>query len=296
MNRVVVVFLSLTLFASCQPPEKVELLATTSVLADAARQILPESVMVTALMQSNIDPHSYKPVESDVAKLQNAKIILHNGLHLEGKMTDILEKMGQIKPVYAMSSTLRLPDLIETGVNSYDPHIWFDLNLWARCVEQLGGFLALQYPEHSNEIHERTVVYMNNLRQEHMRFATLLMKVPDSSRAMVTAHDAFSYFGRAYEIDVHGLQGVSTAAEFGVRDMRATAEFILQRGLHTVFTETSVNPKSMQALQEAVAQKGGEVRIGRPLYSDALGSEGTKEATLIGAFRYNTLQILTSFE
>ena len=121
MNRVVVVFLSLALFASCQPPEKVELLATTSVLADAARQILPESVMVTALMQSNIDPHSYKPVESDVAKLQNAKIILHNGLHLEGKMTDILEKMGQIKPVYAMSSTLRLPDLIETGVNSYDP-------------------------------------------------------------------------------------------------------------------------------------------------------------------------------
>lgn len=121
-------------------------------------------------------------------------------------MTDILEKMGQNKPVYAMSSTLRLPDLIETGANSYDPHIWFDLNLWARCVEQLGGFLALQYPEHSNEIHERTVVYVNNLRQEHARFASLLINVPDSSRAMVTAHDAFSYFGRAYQIDVRGLQ------------------------------------------------------------------------------------------
>tara|TARA_B100000768_G_scaffold60688_1_gene58741 strand:+ start:1178 stop:2068 length:891 start_codon:yes stop_codon:yes gene_type:complete len=296
MKKIIILIFSWALLTGCQPPEKVELLATTSVLADAARQILPESVEVTALMQSNIDPHSYKPVESDVAKLQNAKIILHNGLHLEGKMTDILEKMGQNKPVYAMSSSLRLPDLIETGANSYDPHIWFDLNLWARCVEQLGGFLALQYPEHSNEIHERTIVYVNNLRQEHRRFTTLLMKVPDSLRAMVTAHDAFSYFGRAYEIEVRGLQGVSTAAEFGVRDMRATAEFILQRGLHTVFAETSVNPKSIEALQEAVAQKGGEVRIGLPLYSDALGNEGTTEATLIGAFRYNALQILTSFE
>ncbi|MEK9998306.1 MAG: zinc ABC transporter substrate-binding protein, partial [Cryomorphaceae bacterium] len=263
---------------------------------DAARQILPEEIQVVALMQSNIDPHSYKPVESDVAKLNSATIVLHNGLHLEGKMTDILEKVGRSKPVYAMSSALKQNDLIEVGPNVHDPHIWFDLNLWARCVEGLGGFLALQYPEHSDDIIANTERYASELRTAHADFATALMDVSDSNRAMVTAHDAFSYFGRAFAIEVKGLQGVSTAAEFGVNDMRSTAEFIIERELTTVFTETSVNSKSIEALKEAVEQKGGEVKLGEPLFSDALGEQGTSEATLIGAFKYNTTQILNSLK
>ncbi|MGB2413588.1 MAG: metal ABC transporter solute-binding protein, Zn/Mn family, partial [Schleiferiaceae bacterium] len=253
-------------------------------------------IQVVALMQSNIDPHSYKPVESDVAKLNSATIVLHNGLHLEGKMTDILDKVGRSKPVYAMSSALKQNDLIEAGPNVYDPHIWFDLNLWARCVEGLGGFLALQYPEHSDDIIANTERYAAELRSAHADFATALMDLPDSNRAMVTAHDAFSYFGRAFAIEVKGLQGVSTAAEFGVNDMRSTAEFIIERELTTVFTETSVNSKSIEALKEAVEQKGGEVKLGEPLFSDALGEKGTPEATLIGAFKYNTTQILNSLK
>lgn len=178
----------------------------------------------------------------------------------------------------------------------HDPHIWFDLNLWARCVEGLGGFLALQYPDHSDEIIANTERYAEELRGAHADFAAALMDVPDSNRAMVTAHDAFSYFGRAFAIEVKGLQGVSTAAEFGVNDMRSTAEFIIERELTTVFTETSVNSKSIEALQEAVEQKGGQVKLGEPLFSDALGEQGTSEATLIGAFNYNTTQILNSLK
>ena len=296
MKRLITLFFAAIMFSACQQQAPVEVLATTSVMADAARQILPEEIQVVALMQSNIDPHSYKPVESDVAKLNSATIVLHNGLHLEGKMTDILEKVGRSKPVYAMSSALKQNDLIEVGPNVHDPHIWFDLNLWARCVEGLGGFLALQYPEHSDDIIANTERYASELRTAHADFATALMDVSDSNRAMVTAHDAFSYFGRAFAIEVKGLQGVSTAAEFGVNDMRSTAEFIIDRELTTVFTETSVNSKSIEALKEAVEQKGGQVKLGEPLFSDALGEQGTPEATLIGAFKYNTTQILNSLK
>ena len=279
----------------CTPEPAIAVLCTTSVVADAARILLPEEISVQALMQSNIDPHSYKPVESDVAKLSNARIILHNGLHLEGKMTDILEKLGQQKPVHAMSSALQSHDLIKVGPNTYDPHIWFDLQLWDRCVGELADFLMDQFPEHRQAIEQNAMDYFSELALAHDEMIRATNKVPDSLCAMVTAHDAFSYFGRAYGIEVHGLQGISTAAEFGIKDMSTTAQFILDRGLSTVFVETSVNSKSIEALQEAVAQKGGKVEIGAPLYSDALGEQGTPEASLLGAFRHNTTQILKSF-
>lgn len=296
MKRILPLFLSLFIFTGCEPAPSIEVLATTSVVADAARQLLPEEVEVVALMQSNIDPHSYKPVESDVAKLQRAKVILHNGLHLEGKMTDILEKMGINKPVHAMSEPLNVEDLIKVGPNTYDPHIWFDLQLWDRCVGELSFFLMDQFPEHKEAIQKNAMDYFRELATAHEDFVRAINEVPDSLRAMVTAHDAFSYFGRAYSIEVRGLQGVSTAAEFGVKDMSQTADFIIEHNLSAVFTETSVNPKSIQALQEAVAQKGGNVSIGEPLYSDALGEAGTPEATLIGAFKHNTNQIIKSFK
>ena len=280
---------------ACTPEPSIDVLCTTSVVADAARQLLPEEISVQALMQSNIDPHSYKPVESDVAKLSNAGVILHNGLHLEGKMTDILEKVGRQKPVYAMSSALQSHDLIEVGPNTYDPHIWFDLQLWNRCVGELALILKGEFPQHSAAIDSNAMDYFSELVAAHDEFVLAINEVPDSVRALVTAHDAFSYFGRAYGIEVHGLQGISTAAEFGIRDMTSSAQFILDRNLSTVFIETSVNSKSIEALQEAVEQKGGKVRIGAPLFSDALGAEGTPEATLIGAFTHNTTQILKSF-
>ena len=293
--RKLVLFTTLVLTLSCSKAPSIDVLCTTSVVADAARQLLPDDIVVEALMQSNIDPHSYKPVESDVAKLSNAGLILHNGLHLEGKMTDILEKLGEQKPVHAMSSALRMHELIEVGPNTYDPHIWFDLQLWERCVGKLSFFLIDQFPEHTEAIEENAMNYYKALLTAHNEMTVAINVVPDSMRAMVTAHDAFSYFGRAYGIEVHGLQGISTAAEFGIKDMTESAQFILDRGLSTVFIETSVNAKSIEALREAVAQKGGEVRIGEALYSDALGEKGTPEATLIGAFKHNTAQLLKSF-
>jgi manganese/zinc/iron transport system substrate-binding protein len=294
MRKFLVLAIAAMTFGCAREPS-IEVLCTTSVVADAARQLLPEDIAVEALMQSNIDPHSYKPVESDVAKLSNAGLILHNGLHLEGKMTDILEKLGKQKPVHAMSSALSNHELIEVGPNTYDPHIWFDLKLWERCVGELSFFLIDQFPEHTEAIEENAMNYFEALLTAHDEMILAIKVVPDSMRAMVTAHDAFSYFGRAYGIEVHGLQGVSTAAEFGIKDMTESAQFILDRSLSTVFIETSVNAKSIEALQEAVVQKGGEVRIGEALYSDALGEKGTPEATLIGAFKHNTAQLLKSF-
>lgn len=283
-------------FTGCNPPEQVEVLATTSVVADAARHILPEDIGVVALMHSNIDPHSYKPVESDVQKLQSAKVVLHNGLHLEGKMTDILEKLGRQKPVHAMSEGLQEQELISVGPGTHDPHIWFDLQIWAKCVADLAQFLAEQYPSRAQEIMDNADQYSAELLEAHQTFLMELASVDSSDRAFVTAHDAFSYFGRAYGLEVHGLQGISTVAEFGIKDLSALAQFIVDQKLKTVFVETSVNPRSMEALREAVQQKGGQVEIGEPLFSDALGDQGTPEATLIGAFKHNTHQILKSFK
>ena len=281
---------------SCHSQESVDVLCTTSIMADAAKHLLPEEVKVEALMDSNIDPHSYKPVESDVAKLSNARIILHNGLHLEGKMVGILEKLGSEKRFYAMSRTLQPQHLIAVAPNTYDPHIWFDLQLWNRCMGELASFLIDQFPEYRKTIEQKAMDYFSELVYAHDEMIRASNKTPDTLRAMVTAHDAFSYFGRAYGIEVHGLQGISTAAEFGIKDMSISAQFILDHHLTTIFAETSVNPKSIQALQEAVAQKGGQVTIGTPLYSDALGPQGTPEATLLGAFQHNTNAILKSFE
>lgn len=296
MKALIKFLLPITLLVSCEAPKGAEVLATTSVVADAARQLLPPEVEVQALMQSNIDPHSYKPVEKDVHAINSAQIVLHNGLHLEGKMTEILEKVSLTKPVYEMSESLTSLELITVGPNVFDPHIWFDLKLWERCVSELALFLIEQYPEYSVIIESRSEAYSAKLLNAHNTFYKKSNEIPDSLRAIVTAHDAFSYFGRAYGVKVKGLQGVSTAAEFGVKDMSNTADFIVKTGLNTVFTETSVNSKSIEALQEAVEQKGGKVRLGKPLYSDALGEQGTKEATLIGAFKYNTTQILNSWK
>lgn len=295
MKKWIVAALGALVFWSCATEPVAPVLATTSIVADAARELLPESIEVAALMSSNIDPHSYKPVESDVAKLAQSIIILHNGLHLEGKMTDILEKLAAQKPVFAMSDALDPAALIEAGPGVYDPHIWFDLDLWATSVEGLSAFLQEVYPEHAQEIGANEVRYTAALREASANFKRALADIPDSTQAMVTAHDAFSYFGRAYGIQVRGLQGISTAAEFGIKDVSQTATFIMERGLSTVFAETSVNPKSIQALQEAVQQMGGEVRIGEALFSDALGEQGTPEASLIGAFQHNTNELLKSF-
>lgn len=292
-----ILFLSVLFLAtSCVENTNYQVVATTSVVADAARQLLPPEVEVQALMSSNIDPHSYKPVERDVHLLNGAQVVLYNGLHLEGKMVEVLKKLEGQKPVFALGSVLEPEQLIEVGPQTYDPHIWFDLSLWKQAVLGLSTFLQQEFPEHAAVIAKNETVYVTQLQAAHDQFLEAASRVEPQQRAMVTAHDAFSYFGRAYGIDVRGLQGVSTVAEFGIKDLTATAQFILERQLNTVFTETSINPKSMEALKEAVAQKGGNLQLGEPLFSDALGTPGTPEATLLGAFEHNTKQVLKSFE
>ncbi len=296
MRVIIQALLVAVLATSCTQTKEYQVVATTSVVADAARQLLPADVEVTALMSSNIDPHSYKPVERDVHVLQGAQVVLYNGLHLEGKMVEILEKLERQKPVFALGSALAPSKLIEVGPQTYDPHIWFDLALWGECVQGLSQFLQVQFPEHAEVIARNETAYLAQLRKAHEEFISALEHVPAEQRAMVTAHDAFSYFGRAYSIEVRGLQGISTVAEFGVKDLVETAQFILDHGLSTVFTETSVNPKSMEALKEAVEQKGGTLSLGEPLFSDALGTPGTAESTLLGAFAHNAAQVVKSFD
>ena len=277
--------------AGCQTtvadPEKVAVVATTSIIADAVREVGGDRVAVQVLMGPGIDPHKYIPTAGDLSKLAGAKIVFFNGLHLEGKMTDVLEKSGQAVPVargLAESELHKFDD-------AHDPHIWFDPLLWSRCVDVIAEELARLDPAHAGEYHERAESYAGRIRTEHAALEALAASLPKARRILVTSHDAFGYFGARYGFEVHGLQGVSTATETGLQDRQKLAAFLGKQRIPAVFGETSVPPKGLAAVLDSVkAEYGLAVKLvggDDALYSDALGPAGSPGATYLGMLRHN---------
>lgn len=264
---------------------------TTGLLADLLSQVGGDRVEVTALMGPGIDPHQYRPSAGDQTRLHQADLIVYHGLHLEGKMVDVLERLGQRKQkqmVLAASSfipTDQLRPAAEGYEGTHDPHVWFDVTLWMRVAVGLRDTLAELDPAHAEHYQRQAAAYLAQLEQLHQEVLTKVQTIPPSQRVLITAHDAFYYFGHRYGFEVRGLQGVSTASETSTRDVQALAKFIRQRQIRTIFAETSVPDQHLRALLQAV---GGEVRLSPiPLYSDALGEPGTPAANYIGMVRHN---------
>ncbi len=291
----IVVLFSLT--AGCQPahPEhgpndRLNIVATTSMIADLVSVIAGQDADVIGLMGPGVDPHLYKASEGDVARMANADAIFYNGLHLEGKMGEIFEQMHRLKPTHAVAEQ-SIPDslLIESElfVGNYDPHTWFDVMRWKRVAQYTGERLAELKPEHAESFKSRTTAYLSALDSLDAYIRTALQVIPEQQRVLVTAHDAFGYFGEAYGFEVRGLQGLSTATEAGTADVQALVSFIVERRIPAMFVETSVPARSIEAVQAAVRDRGFNVEIGGYLYSDALGSPDTPEATYIGTVRSN---------
>ena len=273
----------------------VKVVATTSMIADLAREIGGDRVTVEGLMGPGIDPHLYRPRESDVARLVGADVVLYNGLELEGKMGEVLEQVeGRGIVAEPVAEAIGEESLLAPAEfqGNPDPHVWMDVALWRRVSTAVADALAAVDPAHAETYVANAQAYQARLTELDAWVEDQVARVPPDRRVLVTAHDAFNYFGRAYGFEVRGLQGLSTATEAGTADVRDLAAFVAQRRIPAMFVESSVSQRSIQAVQRAVQDRGFDVRIGGSLFSDALGDAGTPEGTYEGMIRHNVSTIV----
>lgn len=276
-------------------PGKIRVVATTGMVADLARNVGGEHVTVTALMGAGVDPHLYKASARDLDRLRGADLVLYNGKGLEGKMGDILVKFARKKPVVAVTDAIADSRLLEPEEleGHYDPHVWFDVALWAETLDVVAKGLAEADPGRAEEFRRNAERYKKELQQLHAEVKEQLASIPKERRVLITSHDAFRYFGRAYDLEVRGLQGISTVDDPGVKDVRDLAAMIVQRGIKAVFVETSVSPKAIEAVKEWAGKQGHAVTIGGTLYSDAMG-DTPPDDTYVGMVRSNVRTVVNA--
>lgn len=277
---------------------KLNVVATISQIADVVKNVGGDHVQVNSLMGPGVDPHLYKATQGDIKKLENADMILYNGLNLEGKMADVFVQMASDKPThyvaeYVPTDSLREPPEFE---GHYDPHVWFDIQLWMTAVEKIKDALIDADPTNEKDYSANAENYLNKLKELDTYAKEEISKIPEGSRVLVTAHDAFGYFGDAYGMEVLGLQGISTDAEYGVKDVQNLVNILVERNVKAVFVESSVSSKAIEAVVAGAKERGHEVVIGGELFSDAMGPEGTEEGTYIGMFRHNVETIVSSLK
>lgn len=272
---------------------------TTSMITDLVKNIGGDQIVVNGLMGAGVDPHLYKASEGDVSKLSNADLIIYNGLHLEGKLVDIFDNMKRQKiNTIAISDALDKKQLIGSTLfaSNYDPHIWFDVANWEKITIYVADELSKALPAHKELFQANAEKYLEKLKVLNQEIQAEIATLPGDKRRLVTAHDAFSYFGKAYQFDVVGLQGLSTATEAGVQDVQKTANYIIDHRVKAVFIESSVPRRTVEALQAAVNSKNHQIVIGGTLFSDALGNPNSSEGTYIGMFKFNVTTIVNALK
>jgi manganese/zinc/iron transport system substrate-binding protein len=275
--------------------EPLGMLATVGMVADVARAVGGDCVAVETMMGPGTDPHLYQATASDVAALQRADLILYVGYTLEGQLGAVLGRFAERTPTVAVAMEAIAPDeLISTGEGAVDPHLWMDVSLWARIAPVIAEAIAAERPDCAAAVRTAADTYRRGLDALHAWIGDSIATIPAAQRMLVTAHDAFEYFGRAYGIEVVAIQGISTEAEASIADVRETAGTVIAAGVPAVFVETTINPRTIQALVEAAKDAGHPVEIGGRLYSDAMGEAGTAAGTYIGMLHANTVSITES--
>ena len=269
--------------------DKIQATTTTTMITDLVRQIGGDRVEVTGLMGPGVDPHLYRASQGDVSALRDADAVFYNGLFLEGQMEDILEKTGEQKPTVQVTEAIPEKDLLESPQyeGQFDPHVWFDATLWETTVDPVVEQLSELDPDGASEFEQRGEEYKQQVDELHSFVEEEISSIPEEQRVLVTAHDAFNYFGHQYGMEVRGLQGISTESEAGSRDVQELADFLAENEIKAIFVESSVPPETIEAVQDAAQDKGWELEIGGELYSDAGGDEGTEAETYTGMFREN---------
>ena len=282
----------------CDAPERddgrIDVVCTTGMVADLARNIGGDRIAVVGMMGPGVDPHYYKASQGDLAKLTAADLILFNGLFLEGKMEDIFAKMARSKQVLAVAEQIPEERLLRPPEfeGNFDPHIWFDVSLWAQTIEPVVARLSAIDPDGASVYRQNGARYRERLDALNQWVVEQVALLPETSRVLITAHDAFGYFGRAYGVEVVGLQGISTVADYGVNDVTQLVDLIVERQVKAIFVESSVPVRSIEAVREGCLDRGFQVEIGGTLYSDAMGAAGSGADTYVGMVESNVNTIV----
>jgi manganese/zinc/iron transport system substrate-binding protein len=290
-------------FAGCKPVDrerdgKFLIVTTTNILADAVRVIVQDSAEVQSLMAIGVDPHLYKASQRDLDKLFDADLVIYQGLHLEGKMNEVLRKFARNNPVISVEEKLSPTLLIEDEEfgGTYDPHIWFDPRIWKEVLRNLTGQLVEQKPDWEVYLGENLKQYEQQLDSVHVALQQKIEELPEDRRILVTAHDAFAYFGNAYGLEVRGLQGLSTLAEPGLNDVSKLVNFITENRIRAIFSEQSISPRGVKALVEGCRRRGHEVKLAGPLYTDSLGDKEGPAGTYLAMLMYNMETIVENLK
>jgi manganese/zinc/iron transport system substrate-binding protein len=300
MKRIAPIFLILLLFWSCTSASKSSrtkplIVATTSILADGIQQLVGDQAEVIALMPAGVDPHLYKASVRDLDLLTQADLVVYHGLYLEGKMTEIFEKLAKQQRLIDVSQGIPADQLIRSGPESHsvDPHIWFDISLWSAALAYASEELQAWQPTWKPQIQTNTQTYLRQLAALDQRTRTQVDELVRNKQVLVTAHDAFAYFGKAYGLKVYSLQGLSTLSEPGLRDLTELISIIQTYRVKAIFAEQTISPKALQAVARGAAEKNQVVKLAGPLYTDSLDAPNTPAGTYLGMFETN-LQLIYS--
>lgn len=273
--------------------ERLNVVATTGMIADAARQVGGDLAAVTALMGPGVDPHAYRQTRSDIVATAQADLVLWNGLYLEAQLEEFLLELAETRPVVAVAEALPATQLIgsEDYADRFDPHVWMNPNLWSRVVLATRDAMIAAAPDHAAAFTANAATHLAEIADLAVYSQTALASIPAESRVLVTAHDAFNYFGAAYGFEVVGIQGISTESEAGLNRIGELVEMLVARDIRAVFVESSVSDRNIRALIEGAAARGHEVIIGGELFSDAMGAPGSYEGTYLGMIDHNVTTI-----
>ena len=285
--------LSVLMGCNPSPSSNNNVVCTTTMITDVVSIIAGNKLNVVGLMGPGVDPHLYKASAKDVRLLNDADVIFYNGLHLESKMEEFLSNLKDKKTVVAIADSVDKSQLIKVDDNLYDPHIWFDLDIFSISILEIKSQLVKKYPQFKEDFETNYKNYMTQLADLKKSNIKLINTLKDTQRILVTAHDAFSYFAKAYNFEVIALQGISTQAEAGLADVDRLVRIIVEKQIPAIFVESSISPRQIKAVQDAVHAKGWNVKIGGELYSDALGEQGTKVGTYLGMFEHNVETIVS---
>ncbi|MEF2248640.1 zinc ABC transporter substrate-binding protein [Paenibacillus sp. IITD108] len=270
-----------------QQGDKINVVTTIAQIAEPLSIIGGDKVEVTSLMGPGVDPHLYNATQGDIKKLESSDAVFYSGLHLEANMTKVFEEIGKSKPVLGIGDSIAADQLLKDEGGAIDPHIWFDIDLWQQALENATSKLKQMSAENADYFEANKEKYFEELQKLKNESKEKLSQIPKDKRILVTAHDAFGYFGRLQDVEVVGLQGLSTEDEIGLNDIEDTIKIILDHKVPAVFIESSINPASINAVIEGAKKQGLDIKLGGELFSDAMGEEGTPEGTYIGMYRHN---------
>lgn len=267
------------------------IVCSTSITADCVRQVVGNKLTVKSLMGPGVDPHTYNPRPSDVVLLNDAKLVIYTGFHLEGKMAELFSRLSERKAVISFQLDFPKDKVLYTDGTTPDPHVWFDTDSWIHSMNGVVDKLVDLYPEYELEFRENFYKFLVKVEKKTEELKLKLSEVPKERRVLITSHDAFHYFGRTFGIQVKALQGVSTSQEPGMRDVVDLVDFIVEHDVKAIFVENSVSPKALKSVLSSVERRGYHVKIGGTLFSDALGSKGSGAETYIGMLSHNVNSI-----